>query len=308
MNLKISEITIKEVWENFLEKCQEKTFLQSWNWGEFNLMEGNKIWRWGIYESEELIALALVIKISAKRGKFLFVPHLPSVALAKEGGPIIKSKVMELLVGELKELAKKEKADFIRISPIWERTRENEKIFKNLGFRNSAIHIHPELTWELDITLAEEEILAGMRKTTRYLIKQAQKNPDIEIIKSSDPEDLKIFSDIYRKTARRHGFTPFSEKYLENELASFNRDRQISLFLGKYKGRVVSCAMIIYWQGIGFYHQGASLAEFNKVPVSYLLQWEAIREAKDRGCKAYNFWGVVPLEEKKTSVAWFICF
>ena len=29
------------------------------------------------------------------------------------------------------------------------------------------------------------------------------------------------------------------------------------------------------------------------MPVSYLLQWEAIREAKNRGCKLYDFWGFV---------------
>jgi lipid II:glycine glycyltransferase (peptidoglycan interpeptide bridge formation enzyme) len=24
------------------------------------------------------------------------------------------------------------------------------------------------------------------------------------------------------------------------------------------------------------------------------LQWEAIKEAKNRGCKTYNFWGIAP--------------
>jgi len=28
------------------------------------------------------------------------------------------------------------------------------------------------------------------------------------------------------------------------------------------------------------------------VPAAYLLQWEAIREVKSRGCKLYNFWGI----------------
>lgn len=32
---------------------EEKTFLQSWNWGEFNKMMRDKIWRLGIYESSK---------------------------------------------------------------------------------------------------------------------------------------------------------------------------------------------------------------------------------------------------------------
>ncbi|MCX6765289.1 MAG: peptidoglycan bridge formation glycyltransferase FemA/FemB family protein [Candidatus Nealsonbacteria bacterium] len=45
---------------------------------------------------------------------------------------------------------------------------------------------------------------------------------------------------------------------------------------------------------MAFYHHGASLSKFNKIPVSYLLQWEAIKEAKKRGCILYNFWGIAP--------------
>src|SRR3989339_372699 len=41
--MQIKEINNKEEWEEFLHNCAEKTFLQSWNWGEFNLAMKNKI-------------------------------------------------------------------------------------------------------------------------------------------------------------------------------------------------------------------------------------------------------------------------
>ena len=84
--MEIKEIKNKEVWENFLLGCEEKTFLESWNWGEFQKKEGEKIWRFGVFGNEELIALALAVKIKAKRGTFLFVPH----------GPIIKTQSAKL--------------------------------------------------------------------------------------------------------------------------------------------------------------------------------------------------------------------
>jgi len=295
MELKIIETTNKEIWENFLLECQEKTFLQSWNWAEFQKKEGNKIWRWGIYDNENLTAVALVIKIEAKRGTFLFVPH----------GPIIKIQDLRLkiqalifLLNKLKETSREEKASFIRIAPIFEKNDENIKIFKDLGFKNAPIHMHPEVTWELDVTSSEEDLLMGMRKTTRYLIRQAQKNNDIQITQTQNPEDLKIFNNIYKKTASRHHFVPFSLKYLEDESSSFRDDNQILIFLGKYKNEVVACNMIVYWQNRGFYHQGASLSKYNKIPVSYLMQWEAIKEAKKRGCQLYNFWGIAPTDDE----------
>ena len=286
--MEIREISNKEVWEDFLMECQEKTFLDSWNWGEFQQKEGNKIWRFGIYSNNELAAVSLVILIKAKRGVFLFAPHGPVCR------PDSRKEIIKILLERLKEIGKNEKADFIRINPIWQRNTENEDIFKKIGFKAAPIHMHPEVTWELDISKNEEELLRGMRKTTRYLIRQAEKNSDIQILKSDGKGDLKEFKKIYDETVKRHNFTPFSLKYLENQFDSFSTDSQIMIFLGKYKQEVISSAIVVFWQNLAFYHHGASLSEFNKIPASYLMQWEAIKEAKRRGCILYNFWGIAP--------------
>ncbi|HPX51954.1 MAG TPA: peptidoglycan bridge formation glycyltransferase FemA/FemB family protein [Candidatus Pacearchaeota archaeon] len=282
----IREIDDKKRWEDFVSECTEKTFCQSWNWGIFNQSMGDKVWRFGIFENEQLVAIAQVLKIKARRGSFLFVPHGPLIALGD------KKEIIKSILEKLKDLAKTENVNFIRFSPILEVSDSN--IFKELGFRNAPIHMHPELTWELDISLSEEDILKGMRKTTRYLIKQAEKNEDIEITRGTSDEMLNDFEKLYLETAERQSFTPFSNDYLKKEVDAFKNDNQILIFSGKYKGEVVSSAIIVYYSGIGFYHQGASSLKYPKVPVSYLLQWEAIKEAKDRGCKLYNFWGVVP--------------
>jgi lipid II:glycine glycyltransferase (peptidoglycan interpeptide bridge formation enzyme) len=288
----IKEISEKKIWEDFLLNCIEKTFCQSFNWGEFNQTMGDKVYRFGIYDNERLIAVAQTIKIKAKRGTFLFVPHGP-VILSGDNKEIIKT-----LLDYLKELGIKEKASFIRFSPVFTLNEENVKMFKELGFRNAPIHMHPELTWELSLVPTEEELLKGMRKTTRYLVKQAEKNPDVEIVKSMDEKDLAEFERVYLETAGRHSFTPFPPKYLKRELDAFKNDNEIVIFSGKYKGETVSSAMIVYWSKRAFYHQGASSSKYAKIPVSYLLQWEAIKEAKKRGCEIYNFWGVIPESEK----------
>ncbi|MBL7156478.1 MAG: peptidoglycan bridge formation glycyltransferase FemA/FemB family protein, partial [Candidatus Pacebacteria bacterium] len=144
MSLKIQEIKNKDIWEDFLMQCKEKTFLQSWNWAKFQETMNHKIWRLGIYENNVLSTASFVYKIKAKRGTFLFLPHGPVV---KTNNIEQKTKYLEILLKELKNIAKKEKASFIRISPIWERTEQNLKIFKELGFKNAPIHMHPELTW-----------------------------------------------------------------------------------------------------------------------------------------------------------------
>lgn len=303
--MKILEINEKETWENFFLDCPEKTFLQSWNWGEFNKALGDKVWRLGVYkeisnikyqksktgEDYDLIAVAQVIRVKAKRGTFLFVPHGP-IAILKIKSQ--KSKMLELLLNKLKEIAELEKADFIRIAPIWEKNGENMKIFKELGFKEAPTHMHPELTWELDISPNLDEIMSGLRKTTRYLIRQGMKNQDLKIEKSVKTEDIERFNKLYQETVDRHHFVPFSANYLKNELLAFLPDSEIAIFLAKYKEEILASAMIIFWQNIAFYHQGASTQKYPKIPAAYLLQWEAIKEAKERGCRFYNFWGIAP--------------
>lgn len=296
--MEIKEIKEKSVWESFLLECEEKTFLQSWNWGEFQKAMGNKIWRLGVLENNQLISVGLVFKIEARRGSFLFLPHAPVVASAKRNEPTMNYEVLKILLEKMKKITKEERASFVRVSPIWERNKENVDIFNNLGFRLAPIHMHPEVTWELDIRPSEEELLAGMRKTTRYLIRQGLKNKDLTVIKSLKLKDLELFNKLYQQTVKRHQFVPFSFDYLKNEVLAFEPDNQISIFLAKHKEEIISSAIVVFWSNRAFYHQGASSLKYRKIPGSYLLQWEAIKEAKRRNCKIYNFWGIVPDSKK----------
>lgn len=284
-------INNKNQWEDFLQKIEEKTFLHSWAWGEFQKQLGEKIWRLGIFKQEKMIAAALIIKIKAKRGSFLLCPHGPVVRLKDTEEHY---KVLKLLLEYLKPLAKQEGASFIRISPILESSEENEKVFHELGFKKAPIHIHSENNWLLNLEKTEEELLSEMRKSTRSLIKKGLKNSDLEIIKTKNIEDVKLFNQVYQKTAQRQKFVPFSLDYLEKEFSIFDSENGALIFLAKYKGETIASAIIIFWQDMAFYHQGASLQEYPDIPASHLLQWEAIKEAKNRGCRNYSFWGIAP--------------
>ncbi len=298
--MEIKEIKDKEKWEKFFLECREKTFLDSWNWGIFQEKMGNKIFRLGVFDDNELIAVALVVKIVSKRGTFLLIQHGPNIKdyrfdlNSKRSSDILKFEILNLLLKEIRRIGREEKAKFIRIAPLLERNEENIKIFKNLGFKEAPMHASAyDATWRLDITPSEEELLANMRKTTRYLIRKASKNKDIEIFKSQNIEDIEIYQELNQAVAKRQNFVPFSSQFIKNEFEVFAKNNQAFLFLGKYQGEIAAGAIVIFWSGIGFYHQAASLAKYSKFSIPYLIQWEAIREAKKRGCSIYDFWGYV---------------
>ncbi len=300
----VSEIKDKNIWEDFLLECKEKTFLQSWNWGEFNKIMGNKIWRLGVYDNKELLLVVLAVKVIAKRGTFFMVQHGPTIAQSakrKAQNNSLKLKTLKFLLSELKKIAKEESCSFIRIAPLLAKNEENKKLFQNLGFRKAPMHVNAyEATLKLNLIHSEEELLTKMRKTTRYLIRQALKNSDIKIIKSNQVKDIQIYDKLNQEVANRQRFIPFPFKYIKNEFQVFAKDGQALWFFGKYQSKIVAAALVVFWSGIGFYHQAALSPKYHKIPIAYLLQWEAIKEAKKQGCNQYDFWGYVdPKKEPK---------
>ena len=298
--MEIKEIKNKVEWEKFLSFQTEKTFLQSWNWGDFNEKMGSKIWRVGIYQGINLAGLCLVIKISAKRGRFLFVPHGPIIA---DG--FSKRDALDALLSWLKTLAKSESANFIRLSSLFEKTTENEKLFSDFKFIEAPMHSSAyEATWKLSLIPSEEELLKNMRKTTRYLIKRAEANNDITIEKTAEVKNIEIYQELNKEVSKRQKFIGFSNKFIKNEFEAFSKQPgdlsgypEVTFLFGTYKNETVAGAMVVFWSGIAYYHQAASLKKFAKFSIPYLLQWEAIKEAKKRGCKIYDFWGFTDPEK-----------
>ncbi len=287
----VKEITDALVWQHFFEENGSPSFLQSWEWGELQKKQGSGIIRLGLYEKSCLLGTTLIIKIKSKRGNFLFIPH----------GPIImKYEIYNIkhCLFELKkyliDLGKKENCSFIRVAPIIEDRENNQQLFSQIGFKKAPIYMHAETCWALPLNKTEDELLSQMRKTTRYLIKKAFKE-GITIEKRTDNSAVDDFYNIYEETARRENFTPFSKQFIADEFNAFNKTGNTLFLFARLKipevvNNYLASALIVFTDSAAFYHQGASI--HTKYPASYLMQWEAIREAKKRGCQLYNFWGI----------------
>lgn len=291
--IRIQEITDKESWESFLLSADITAypFFQSWNWGEVQKQLGFNVKRVGIVDqsSKKLTGVCQILDIRAKRGHYLHVRH----------GPILlnfSSKYFDAILAYLREEAKEKGAGFVRISPFVKKESISNIFFKERKFVYAPIHnMDAEVCWVLNIDKPEEQLMREMRKTHRYLIRKAS-NMSIKIIRSENLPDIKKFLPIYRKLAQEKHFIP--HKGVKEEFETYIRDSQEVLLLAEYRGDVIAGVIISFVGNMAIYRHGASLGEFREIPASYLLQWEAIKEAKKRGKKIYNFWGIAPLEDK----------
>jgi lipid II:glycine glycyltransferase (peptidoglycan interpeptide bridge formation enzyme) len=281
-----------EIWEGMIDELEPHTFLQSWGWGEFNKNDKHEVYRFGFYRDENIVGIAQIIFLDAKRGAYFLCPHGPLVRKMDDYVECVSS-----LLDALKDLNEYKKCSFVRICPLLLNTNENADVFKGLGFKNAPIHQHPELSWMIDINREDDLILSDMRKTTRHAIRKGERD-GVQIEISDKLEDLNKFWELYEETVKRQQFTPFSKSFLEQEFKVFKERNKVLLGLATYEGKVVSGAIIVFDNGGAYYHHGASL-HTGKVPTSQLLQWRLIQQAKERGCKYYNFWGIAPPDKPK---------
>lgn len=281
--LQIDTIADRAEWERFWEIHAPGALFQSWAWGEVVRRQLVPFTRYGLYDESCLIGIFQVVTVRSRRGTYLHIRH----------GPILPGSDPEAwkhIMTFFRKLAKDQHASFIRMSPPLEDSDTTRTFLRSFGMLPAAVHdVDAKRAWVLDIHPSEEVLLSGMRKTTRYEIKRAVKE-GVVIEKSEDPKSLQSFFDLYRQTAARHGFVP--HKGIREEFDVFAKEHRVLLFTGKHQGKIYAASIVLFLGDRAIYHHGASVT--SRIPVSYLIQWEAIREAKRRGMKVYNFWGIAP--------------
>jgi lipid II:glycine glycyltransferase (peptidoglycan interpeptide bridge formation enzyme) len=276
-------------WDEFVSKHPEANFLQSWQWGEFHAAISHQIVRLGFWQGDKLIGVCLGVVEPARRGRYL------SIA----GGPVLDwhhHVLVDAWSKAVREVAIDHQCVFVRVRPQLLSDEFSKTLFEQMGFREAPMHLSAELTHQLDLRKTEDELLAGMRKQTRYEIRKAGKL-GIKLKESTSQEDLRGFYDLQIETAKRQGFVPFSYDFLYEQFKTFARSNMVKLYSAYYDDKLLAQAFVIFYGAEAAYHYGASTELGRKYPGAYAIQWQAICEAKHRGIERYNFWGVAPHDE-----------
>ncbi len=290
--MKIIDATDQKKWDKFVTSHEDANFLQSWAWGDFHEARGKKVVRRIALDNDENIVAAYVGQVeTAKRGTYMAIA----------GGPIMdwsKKSLREAIFADIKAQAEASKCVFVRIRPQILETEKNRKLFKDLGLKPAPIYLSVELAGVLDLNKSEEEILANAAQGLRRKIRKAEKN-EITVSTSTDPKDIHEFYQIELETAKRHGFVEFSESFLTKQFEAFAKYDEVKLYTAKLGDEILAQNFMIFYGNEASYHYGVSTALGTKYSGAPLLHMQAMRDARERGIKRYNFWGITGLNETK---------
>lgn len=224
-------------------------------------------------ESADFQYLAILKKTPT--GNYLYCPYGPVADTPENFKKALRS---------LKALAKKEGAIFIRIEP------QNPDFIKNLPkTAQKSTDLNPKETWALDLTGTDDDLKAKLpSRLLRYYKNREKQGITIEI--SHNPDDIKYLLDLQKSLAKEKGISTFSENYLKTEL----KQPFATLYLVKHNGKIIA-AGLIFDDGTTRYNlQGAQSEEGRKLHATGILTIQLILDAKEKGQKLFDFWGIAP--------------
>lgn len=271
-------------WNKKLFSHEEANFLQSLEWAKVNEIIGHKV----IFQEFDDKNLCMMIIKNAKRGRYMEIP----------GGPIIdwkNTKKVEKVFAKIREIAKAEHCAFIRLRPQLDNTEKNREILKNLGAKPAIMHLHAEHTVILNLEKTEDELLADMRRQTRYDVRRSSRL-NIKVKSDTSVETFKKFHSVQAKTAERQHFVPPDLKTLLAEHEAFGKNAIIYTAYTEEDGKEqdIAYGLILIAGDEAEYFEAASTDLNHKLPGAHAMQWQIMKDLKAAKIKRYNLWGIAP--------------
>lgn len=223
----------------------------------------------------------LAIKKHIPGGCYLYLPYGP-VADTEDG--------FKSALADIKSLAKRENAIFVRIEP------QNPDWTKHFPKGTQKSHdLNPKETWVLDLGGGEDEFKKKLPSRLLRYHKNREKT-GITIEKSQNPDDIKYLLDLQKALAKEKNISTFSEEYLKTEL----KQPFSTLYLVNYqnpetnKKELVAAGLVFDHDKTRYNLQGAQSEQGRKLHATGILTIELINDARAKDLKIFDFWGIAP--------------
>ncbi len=253
--------------------------MQSWQWGEYKRRHGWRVERVRV-ETPCGVALAQVLFRPLGPTSFAHVPHGPLIV---GDGPSTFAE----LVAALDLVCRRHRAASLVLEPP--RPLPLTGRYSAVGFVRGPAHLH--LLQTLNVSLeSDDELLAQMRKKTRYAVRLGQRRGvTVEIVAAGDDAAFSEFYALLGDTAQRLGFPVRPRSYYEDVLALFQDDA--ALLLARIDGQAVVGELVAAFGDEANSIFGASSSRLRVNGAAAYLEFEVLRWAREHGCRRLDLWG-----------------
>ena len=292
-------------WNNLILSLPGAHLLQTWEWGQVKRRIGweviPKVWQDTQGQpSAAALVLGRALPLSGLAGRFqvLYIPRGP--LLRDWDDPGLRHQVF----ADLHLLARQRGAIFVKIdpdvrlgsgvpgSPAASEDGVGQAVQADLqanGWRFSEEQVQFRNTVMIDLGLSPEDLLTRMKQKTRYNIRLAERRG--VTVRQGTQADLASLYRMYAETSLRDKFVIREEAYYRGLWETFMQAGMAEPLIAEVENQPVAALVIFRFAGKAWYMVGMSRETAREKMPSYLLQWEAMLQAKAAGCRFYDMWG-----------------
>jgi peptidoglycan pentaglycine glycine transferase (the first glycine) len=295
----------REQWDDFVAQHPSGHFLQSWGWGELKASAGWHPLRFAFWDAgqQQILAAAQVL-CRAPLHLPLWTGHLAYIPK----GPVLdwsQPLLCDALFSQLNTQLRRRGALALRVElPQEAGTMTGEAVRERMisqGFQPASA-IQPLRTILLDLMPDEGMLLARMKEKWRYNVRLASRKGVI-VHAAQSPQDVHTWYRLLQTTSERDKFGIHTLDYYLQAWHIFAPRNQARLLLAEYDGQLLAGIFVGLLGKQAIYFYGASSNEQRHLMPNYLLQWEAIRWAKQQGAAVYDFWGIPTTDDQDEDMA-----
>jgi len=328
------------IWNSIISSLPNPHFLQTYEWGQVKAKYGWQpiylVWdQQGNMkveiEAERLssfafppAAAALILKRKILRDGFaarLSILYSPKGPLLDWTNEPLRTRVLN----DLQSIAKRQGAILLKIDPdvvlgTGVHQGEDDAVdnngqvvmseLKHRGWEYASDQIQFKNTVLIDLNPTEAELLARMKQKTRYNVRLAEKKG--VSLRVGTLDDFGNLYKMYAETSVRDGFVIRDEGYYKTVWSLF-MSSQVETFqpsnfptcepiIAEVDGEPVAAIFVFYFVERAYYVYGMSRDKHREKMPTYLLQWEALKRAKAKGCTVYDLWGAPEVFDESDSM------
>lgn len=265
-------------WDAFLTDNPEAHLLQTSAWGELKGAFG-----WSVQRLRTGDAGAQLLYRRLPLG--LTLAYIPE-------GPI--GSWLPDLLPALLDACRRRRTFALKIEPDALDDPALADTLRRHGFQASPHTIQPRRTLLVDLRESEDAILGRMHQKTRYNIGLASRRG----VRVEPWGDVAAFGEMIQETADRDRFGAHTLAYYRRAFDLFHAAGMCQLLVARVEGIPVAALMAFARGSRAWYLYGASTDRERQRMPNHLLQWAAMRWARERGCTTYDLWGVPDVEQE----------
>jgi lipid II:glycine glycyltransferase (peptidoglycan interpeptide bridge formation enzyme) len=163
------------------------------------------------------------------------------------------------------------------------------------------------LSWIVDLEGDFKDVLGGMKPTNRNLYRNIHKK-GVTFRASQDPADIKVLLHFLHLTAARNGFKPQSDEYLTQVAECLLPSGAGTLFIAELEGEPIAAAFTYDSSDTRTYAHAALDDTHRKLSAGIPLLVNLMADAKEKGLKHVDLWGVAPEDQPDHKWAGFTSF